>query len=212
MSSLTLPISDPQKSLSLAQIKSAALNNHLDPQGLRAVIEVECRTHGFDANKEPTILFERHVFYQRLSLEHKLVVQLKAAYQRPDLCNPVAGGYGLASAQHGRLQAACQFDRTAALESASWGIGQVMGYQWQALGYPSLQAFINTMYKDEASQLDAMLRYITVNHLSDALNRHDWAAFARGYNGAGFRQNHYDTKLAAAYQSLSRTASHLQNS
>jgi hypothetical protein len=28
----------------------------------------------------------------------------------------------------------------------------------------------------------------------------DWAKFARGYNGAGYKQNKYDEKLAAAYK------------
>jgi hypothetical protein len=195
-----------QKSLTTDQITAAAQRYHLDPLALRAVIEVECRGHGFESSGEPTILFERHVFYQRLSAEHKLAIQLKAAYLRPDLCNPVAGGYGLEAAQHNRLQAACLFDRTAALESASWGIGQVMGYHWQALGYASLQAFINAMYRDEASQLDAMLRYIQMNHLTSALNQHDWRGFALKYNGAGFSKNSYDVKLATCYNALMKAS------
>src|SRR5262249_39155616 len=32
-----------------------------------------------------------------------------------------------------------------------------------------------------------------------ALNRHDWARFARSYNGPGYAQNQYDVKMAAAY-------------
>ncbi|MEW9838572.1 peptidoglycan-binding domain-containing protein [Mesorhizobium marinum] len=28
----------------------------------------------------------------------------------------------------------------------------------------------------------------------------DWATFARGYNGPGYRQNAYDTKMAGAFQ------------
>ena len=29
---------------------------------------------------------------------------------------------------------------------------------------------------------------------------HSWSAFARAYNGAGYAQNQYDTKIAAAYR------------
>ena len=79
------------------------------------------------------------------------------------------------------------------------GIGQVMGYHWKALGYPSLQQFINDMYHSEAKQLEAMIRYIKVNNLVDELQRHDWAGFARGYNGAGYKRNNYDEKLRQAY-------------
>ena len=50
------------------------------------------------------------------------------------------------------------------------------GYHWYALGYESLQAFINAMYKDETSQLEAMCRYIKVNGLINALKNKDWKA------------------------------------
>ncbi|AXI02813.1 DUF3380 domain-containing protein [Aquirhabdus parva] len=56
------------------------------------------------------------------------------------------------------------------------------------------------MYKDEASQLDAMIRYIKVNKLVSSLNRHDWAGFARSYNGPDFAKNQYDLKLLQAYK------------
>ena len=39
--------------------------------------------------------------------------------------------------------------------------------------------------------------------LCQALRNHDWAAFAHGYNGAGYAKNEYDKKLAAAYQHMS---------
>ncbi|MCW8040473.1 N-acetylmuramidase domain-containing protein, partial [Acinetobacter entericus] len=56
------------------------------------------------------------------------------------------------------------------------------------------------MYKDEASQLDAMCRYIKVNGLINTLKNKDWKAFARGYNGPAFAKNNYDVKLANAYK------------
>ncbi|MCY7315094.1 MAG: N-acetylmuramidase family protein [Rubrivivax sp.] len=37
-----------------------------------------------------------------------------------------------------------------------------------------------------------------------ALQRQDWASFARAYNGPGYAQNNYDTKIAAEYNRLSR--------
>jgi len=45
-----------------------------------------------------------------------------------------------------------------------------------------------------------------VNALADELIRHDWAGFARGYNGPAFRQNRYDEKLSAAYAFHSKGA------
>mgnify|MGYP001196909428 CR=1 FL=1 len=187
------------KTLTEDQIRAAATANGIEYAALRAVIDTECKGQGFQANGDPKILFERHKFYGLLFEIGKSNIAVKAFKERPDICNPESGGYGLESAQHGRLQAACTYDRTTALESASWGIGQVMGSNWITLGYPSLQTFINAMYKDEASQLDAMIRYIKVNKLTDELARHDWAGFAKGYNGLAYAKNKYDLKLKQAY-------------
>ncbi len=188
------------KKLTEEQIQSQARALGIEAAALKAVIEVECKGSGFNSDNTPVILFERHVMRQRLIANGQLKVVDQMMIKRPDLCSKTAGGYGLYSAQHGRLNAAAQYHRASALESASWGIGQVMGYHWQSLGYKSLQAFVNAMYKDEASQLDAMCRYIKVNGLINALKNKDWKAFARGYNGVAYAKNSYDIKLANAYK------------
>ena len=75
-----------------------------------------------------------------------------------------------------------------------------MGYHWKALGYKTLQAFINDMYKSEAKHLDAFVKFIQVNPATHkALCALDWPTFALRYNGPNYRQNNYDVKLAAAY-------------
>ncbi|WP_121972717.1 N-acetylmuramidase family protein [Acinetobacter stercoris] len=193
------------KKITHQQIQDQAKSLGIETASLRAVIEVECKSSGFNQDGTPVILFERHVMRQRLIANGKVDVAYRMMRQRPDLCNTISGGYGLYSAQHGRLNVAAQYDRTSALESASWGLGQVMGYHWKSLGYPSLQSFINAMYRDEASQLDAMCRYIKVNNLINALKNRDWKAFARGYNGSAYAKNNYDVKLANAYKKWSTT-------
>ena len=187
------------KKLTEAQIQAQASKLGIEAAALKAVIEVECKGSGFNADGTPVILFERHVFRQRLIANGKAATADKAMRERPDLCSKTTGNYGLYSAQHGRLNAAAQYHRESALESASWGIGQVMGYHWETLGYPSLQSFINDMYESEAKQLEAMIRYIKVNNLVDELQRHDWAGFARGYNGKAYAKNNYDEKLRQSY-------------
>ena len=191
------------KTITLQQINDAAKAINVPVAALRAVMQVECKGSGFNADGTPVILFERHVFRQRLIANGKSSIATKATKERPDLCNTSAGGYGLFSAQHSRLDDASKYDRTSALESASWGLGQVMGYHWKDLGYESLQSFINAMYKDEASQLDAMCRFIRVNKLDAYLRKYDWTNFALRYNGQNYKANQYDTRLAAAYKELS---------
>jgi len=188
------------KVLKEQQIKTAARNLGVPYATLKAVIEVECRSSGFFSTGEPAILFERHVFWQRLGKINWFTWRLRILAQHPRICNPYSGGYGRFSEQHKKMAIAVSYNRDVALESASYGIGQVMGYHWQALGYSSLQAFINDMYESECKQLTAMLRYIKVNNLVGKLQRLDWAGFAYGYNGPKYKKNNYDEKLKQAYR------------
>lgn len=187
------------KFLTEQQIKDAAKSANIEYAALKAVIDVEARSSGFFSTGEPAILFERHVFWRQLGAIRWFTMRLRIMAAHPRVCNPRSGSYGRYSEQHDKLRIAASYNRDAALQSASWGIGQVMGYHWRALGYPSLQQFINDMYHSEARQLEAMIRYIKTNNLTDELQRHDWAGFARGYNGAGYRRNNYDEKLRQAY-------------
>jgi hypothetical protein len=50
-----------------------------------------------------------------------------------------------------------------------------------------------------------MLRYIDKAGLAAALRRHDWHAFARGYNGPAYARNAYDAKMAEAYARHARS-------
>lgn len=187
------------KSITDAQIREQASKLGVEAAALKAVIEVEAKSSGFNQDGTPVILYERHKFYEGLRAINWITKAREWFKQYPDLCNPSPGGYGKYSEQHGKLARASELNREVALESCSWGLGQVMGYHWKSLGYESLQSFINAMYKDEASQLDAMCRYISVNNLVNAVRSKDWKAFARGYNGKNYAINSYDTKLATAY-------------
>jgi hypothetical protein len=182
------------------ETKASELN--VDWRVLKAFQVVECRGSGFNADGTPKVLFERHVFLQRLvaNKQTKLATQLQRT--RPDLCNRTPGGYGSYAVQHQKLDQAAQYDRSSALEACSWGIGQVMGYQWRVLGYASLQHFINHMYAGEQQQFDAAIKYLQVNKLIDEMQRKDYAGLAKGYNGAGYKANNYHVKLKDAVEKL----------
>ncbi|WP_151717119.1 N-acetylmuramidase family protein [Acinetobacter sp. TUM15071] len=188
------------KKITIEQIIAQAKDLNIETAALQAVIEVECKGNGFNDDGTPVILFERHIMRRRLINNKKSKIADEMMRKRPDLCSTTSGGYGLESVQHLKLKDAVKFDRISALESCSWGLGQVMGYHWYTLGYESIQEFINAMYKDEASQLEAMCRYIKFNNLINALKNKDWTAFAKVYNGKNYKVNNYDTKLANTYK------------
>ncbi len=157
-----------------------------------AVLSVETSGCGFLRDRRPAILFERHIFHR----------ETKGLFDsQPDISNPQAGAYGAGGAhQYERLQRAIALDRRAALRSASWGLGQVMGFNAQIAGYEDVESMVAASADSEDKQLLAMANEIAHNGLDRPLRSHDWPSFARGYNGAGFARNQYDIRLAAAYQ------------
>lgn len=114
------------KKLTDAQIGAQAQALGVEAAALKAVHEVECRGSGFNSDSTPVILFERHVMRQRLIAGKLFSIAEKMEVKQPNLCSKTSGGYGLYSAQHGRLATAAEYHRESALESCSWGIGQVM--------------------------------------------------------------------------------------
>lgn len=175
----------------------------VEPATLKAVIDVEAKSDGFDEQGRPTILFERHKMWKYLGEANYFTKRDQLNDIFPDICDESSGAYNVRS-QYEKMAVAEVLHWDAAHMSASWGLGQVMGFNWEGIGYPSLKAFIDAMYESEAKQLDAMCRYIKVNYLVDELQRHDWAGFAKGYNGSNYYINKYDTKLATAYTKAKR--------
>lgn len=156
-----------------------------------AVLTVETHGFGFLQDRRPQILFERHIF-------HKLTDGRYDA-GNADISNTTTGGYVGGAGEYPRLEKAVQLDRAAALQSASWGIGQVMGSNFNVAGFHSVDDMVAGMVKDENAQLLAMANFIKGNHLDRALQHQNWETFARGYNGTTFKKNEYDTRLAAAH-------------
>ena len=61
---------------------------------------------------------------------------------------------------------------------------------------------VAAMVKAEDDQLRAMASFIKTSGLDRAMQRKDWTAFARGYNGSNFAINKYDEKLAEQHAQL----------
>ena len=200
---------DTGKLLKHADLLQASLRLGVPVAAVYALNEVESKGRGFLDNGKPVILYERHVMYKRLQLvrstgddeEQLLQRALLLAKQAPALVNPKAGGYIGGTAEHQRLAQARQLDDVAALESASWGAFQVMGYHWQRLGYASIHDFVAEMNSSEAEHLEVFVRYIEADtNLLKALKAQKWATVAKLYNGPDYQRNLYDVKLERAFE------------
>lgn len=160
---------------------------------IRAFMDVEAGGSGFDARGRVKMLFEPHVFYRELGAGRKRdkAVKQGLAYAKwkPD---------GYPADSYPRLQAAMLIDEEAALRSASWGLGQLMGFNHAAAGYDSPYLMIKSFADDEENQLRAMVQFLIAKKLAGALKAHDWAKIERVYNGGGYK-GHYAAKMQNAF-------------
>lgn len=180
--------------LDLDGIKAATELLQVGVAELVAVGTVETKGFGFLPDRRPLILFERHIFSKRTGG--------KFDASHPGISNPKPGGYGAGGAsQYDRLAEAVALDRDAALCSASWGLGQVMGFNAKVAGYNSAEEMVAAMLDSENAHLMAMAKFISHSQAAvTALRGHDWATFAKIYNGPQYAINKYDVKLKAAFQ------------
>lgn len=133
---------------------------------LLAVLAVESKNCGFLPDRRPVILFERHVF-------HKLT-RGRFSERNPGISNPVAGGYAGLAKEYPRLEEAITLDREAALKSASWGAGQIMGFNHVAAGFDDVEAMVNAMQQSEDEQLKSVAAFLKKNNFASLLQSRDW--------------------------------------
>lgn len=158
---------------------------------IAAVASVESRGSGFDRYGRPKILYERHIFHRITG----------GGFSPASFSQQAYGGYGEDS--WAKLALAAGKNPDAAFSACSWGRFQVMGMHWRTLGYASAFALAASCIGGEAGHFTLLARFIQANGLTDELRRissnpADCAPFARAYNGADFKRNNYDTKLARA--------------
>ena len=165
---------------------------------MHAFVDVETRGSGFDAQGRPRILFERHKFYAYVPAGKR------AEAVNAGLASKTPGGYGRESEQYPKLLRAIKIDRKAAIYSCSWGLAQIMGFNHHLAGYATVEEMVEAFMEDEEAHLAAAVQFILACKLDGALRRHDWAAFAKGYNGQNYRINRYDGKLAEAFAKWQR--------
>jgi len=168
---------------------------------LWSVLSVESRGFGFLRDRRPKILFERHIFYKETGG--------RFAVEAPDICAKSGGGYAGGAAEYDRLDQAlalCRRDQLGdepALRSASWGLGQVMGFNAIGSGFRGPTDMVERMIDSEDDQILGMAGFIASEKLDVRLRDQDWTGFASRYNGSAYWKNQYDVKLREAFDKFS---------
>ena len=161
---------------------------------IRAFMEVEAAGSGFDSEGRPKMLFEPHVFYRNLSGDNRSKAVAEGLAYRS------WGEQPYPSDSYPRIKQAMEIDKKAALLSASWGAGQILGTNFSIVGYASIEQMVNSFMDDEEEHIEAMIKFILANSIDDDIRAHRWATVARVYNGPGYKKWGYHTKLAKAFR------------
>lgn len=165
---------------------------------IKAVRDVESRGYGF-VNGRPLVLFEPHIFskYSNHEFDDTHGGVSRRHYQPGHYPKGTAEEQN--AANWAKIEYAAGLNKDAAYMAASYGMFQVMGFNFRICGFRTVHDFVTAMHQGERAQLMACVQYILSNRLDDELRSRDWKGFAAGYNGPAYATNNYHTKLEAAY-------------
>ena len=194
------------KYLKESDVRQAAEILGTDVATIKAVIRVESAGSGYLKDGRVLILFERHIFNRLLDKKNPAAAT-RARGEAPHICNPKSGGYIGRTGEYPRLARAMSIDGEIGMMSASWGLFQIMGFNYAEAGFASIHEFVDAMKESEGKQLQAFAHFVKANKtMHAALKKQDWATFAKLYNGPAYAKNNYDKKLASAHSRYAANA------
>lgn len=164
---------------------------------IKAIEEVESAQAGFTKEGRLMCLFEGHVFHNltkgKFDKNYPTISYRKWTkkhyYSDPD------------KEYKERFSLAFLLDKDAAMQSASWGAFQIMGFHYQSLGFKTVDEMHLFLKADIDNHLLLFARFVKGNsRLLLALQQKNFQKIAYYYNGAGYRKNKYDQKIEAAYK------------
>jgi hypothetical protein len=178
----------------------------VETAAIRAVVEIEtggCH-EGFFAPGKPIVNFDLSVF-RSFAARRKIQLSKYAKTHAVVFAAPNAKRYGSRhAAQWARFEAARTINDAAAIEGTFWGMFQIGGFNWKQCGAKSMDDFVDKMCYSEREQLELFASFLRSANLVRYLSARNWAAFARGYNGASYQRHGYDQRLARAYAKYKR--------
>lgn len=189
----------PSEILTLTEddYREVAAELKVETAAIKAIVEIEAgRTHqGFSAPGKPIVNFDLGMFRR---FARKRGINLSKYYRsHPQVFR--SAGRGSQEAVNRRLKAARAIDNNTAVEGTFWGMFQIGGFNWKKCGASDLNDFVERMSRSEREQLELFANFIRNSGLLPHLQKKNWAAFARGYNGASYARRGYHTRMASAY-------------
>lgn len=193
-------------------INTVAKQFYLEPALVKAVVDVEAAGNGFftdwNGKQRIKIQFEPHVFVRQLKKYGIKARRIRIGKYHLIYINKLFVLMNKVDNQREEYKAfnkAFRIQPVAAMLSTSWGLGQVMGFNYKVAGYTSVGEMITEFRKSELQQLRGMMGFIKNTRLQgvrliEYLRQHNFERFAYGYNGKYYKRYNYDTRIEKAYK------------
>lgn len=196
----------------LEELKRAE-NIELSLPVVKAIVAVESSGRGHLPDGRAKILFEGHKFWHWLDKFGKDPESLQAGHSNILYKQWTRRNYLGGAEEYKRLEAAKKIDQKAAIYATSWGLFQILGENLESFiksrKYRDHLEFEEKQHESEHIHFLDFLAFIKtkkvrgkplIHYVSEERQgNYDWAAFAYGYNGNGYKLNRYDVKLQEAY-------------
>jgi hypothetical protein len=178
----------------LIEVLSQKIN--IDPALAVAVIATESGGQASGAAGRMTIRFENHLFwyywgkdnsgaYNQL-FEFDPTVKWRGHKYRPNSGSVWLDVHTNQDSEYAALVVARNLNNVAALGAISMGLVQILGSNFAACGYPSVEAMFNSFSAEPRNQLIGFFNFIAHDPAKvTAMQQKDYAAFATRYNGGG---------------------------
>lgn len=185
-------------SLTIGQIANIACEYGIEYAALRAFMEVESGGIGFAKDTGKIIIQFEPSWFKK-----------KAPYAPSGKWS--VNGVEKQSAEWIAFNDAFAKNKTAAMESTSIGLGQIMGFHYSRLGYKTVGDMWNDAKVSEVNQLRQLVKFIATDSvLYKAIKAKDFHTVAVRYNGAGYQElakklgrEPYNISMSKAYNKFS---------
>lgn len=183
---------------------------------IQAFAHVESGKAAFDRHHRPTIQYERHKFARHTGHKYDAVnadISGKRYTNKKfdNAGHSISRNDRYVADAYERFERAYCLDEDAAIMACSWGKFQVLGENWKALKFQTVQAFLEAACTSEREHLHKLfvqfamtVRDTKYGHgtLRNALIQKNWGDAAWLYNGPDYRKYDYDDRLKAAYEKI----------
>ncbi|MDY3562102.1 N-acetylmuramidase domain-containing protein [Gemmata sp. JC673] len=166
------------------------------PAALAAVLKVESGGRGFGPDGRTIVRFENHTFWGQWGKAHKDTFDAHFKFNpdkgwlghqwRKTAAGPWVDEHKNQAGEWEVLEFAQTLDKPAALKSASYGAGQIMGFNHKTVGYATVEEMVKAFDRGIGPQLDGIIAFIKTHpNCLKGLKENDFTLFAGCYNGRG---------------------------